>query len=370
MDDPDLNGAPWKEGAEQENAGEAKRRFELVPFDRIHASPSAAYLVRHLIPREGLIVAWGPPKCGKTFWVFDLAVHIALGWDYRGRRIKQGDVVYIACEGERGLTARAEAFRRVHLKDHQDSIPFYLLVTKLDLPVEHRTLIADIKDQLPDGCACIVLDTLNRSIGGGESDDEVMGAYVRAADALRQEFGCAVIIVHHCGVDDRRPRGHTSLSGAADAQIKVTRDAADAVCAVVEFMKDGEAGTEIRSTLEVVELDPDEDGERVTSCVIKPADIVAGGAAKPKRKVPGAAQVALDLLRKAIGEAGEAAPASNHIPAGSRVVSIELWRQYCYSGQVAESDEADAKRKAFGRSVAKLQEHGLIGVWTDRVWLI
>jgi hypothetical protein len=35
----------------------------------------------------------------------------SLGWEYRGRQVQQGTVVYIACEGERGLGARSEAFR-------------------------------------------------------------------------------------------------------------------------------------------------------------------------------------------------------------------------------------------------------------------
>jgi len=34
---------------------------------------------------------------------------------------------------------------------------------------------------------------------------------------IRNAFGCAVIVVHHCGIDATRPRGHTSLAGAVDA---------------------------------------------------------------------------------------------------------------------------------------------------------
>ncbi len=86
-------------------------RLALVPFYKIEVGTTGAYLVKGLIPREGLIVIWGPPKCGKSFWVFDLAMHIALGWPYRGRRIVQGPVVYVACEGAHGFRGRIEAFR-------------------------------------------------------------------------------------------------------------------------------------------------------------------------------------------------------------------------------------------------------------------
>ena len=68
-----------------------------------------------------------------------------------------------------------------------------------------------------------MLDTLNKSLFGSESKDVDMGAYVRAAEAVRDAFGCVVIIIHHCGYDDTHPRGHSSLPGAVDAQLMVVR---------------------------------------------------------------------------------------------------------------------------------------------------
>jgi hypothetical protein len=35
---------------------------------------------------------------------------------------------------------------------------------------------------------------------------------------LRQAFGCAVVIVHHCGHDNNKLRDHTAPIGAADAE--------------------------------------------------------------------------------------------------------------------------------------------------------
>src|SRR5260370_547257 len=81
----------------------AAPKFALVRFRDIKFSKEPNYLVQGLIPREGLIVIWGPPKCGKTFWVFDLMMCIALGSPYRDRNVESGTVVYVACEGERGL---------------------------------------------------------------------------------------------------------------------------------------------------------------------------------------------------------------------------------------------------------------------------
>ncbi len=66
-----------------------KPKLAPIPFKQIQLGTSAVYLVKDLIPREGLVVIWGPPKCGKSFWTFDLVMHPALGWGYRGRKVKQ-----------------------------------------------------------------------------------------------------------------------------------------------------------------------------------------------------------------------------------------------------------------------------------------
>ena len=94
-----------------------------------------------------------------------------------------------------------------------------------------------------------MLDTLNRSLRGSESRDEDMSAYVDAAEGLRERFNCAVLIVHHCGVDQTRPRGHTSLLGAVAAELSVKRDAVGNIIVTVEAMRDGEAGASVASRL-------------------------------------------------------------------------------------------------------------------------
>jgi AAA domain len=258
-------------------------RIRLVPFDEIKLGTEARYLAKGIIPRDGLVVAWGPPKCGKSFWIFDLAMHVALGWQYRDRRVQQGSVVYCAFEGQTGIQARVEAFRQTFPIETDQPVPFYLQPVTLDLVAQHGDLIAAIKRQ-GEGItpSLVVLDTLNRSLRGSENDAKDMAAYIAAADAIRETFDCAVVIVHHCGIDGTRPRGSTALSGAVDAQLSVKRDASDAIIVEVEFQKDGPAGDIIASRLEVVEVGKDEDGEIISSCVIRPTEIAAPPTQEPK----------------------------------------------------------------------------------------
>jgi hypothetical protein len=246
----------------------SESRIKLTPFEQLKPGTDRQYLIKNLVPRVGLTVVWGPPKSGKSFWTFDMVMHVALGWPYRNRRVEQGAVVYCAFEGQTGLRNRAEAFRQSRLAEEAEPVPFYLVPMALDLASEHTALVAAINATgvMP---ATVVLDTLNRSLAGSESSDEDMGAYIKAADAIREAFDCAVIVVHHCGVNDSRPRGHTSLTGAADAQLSVKRDPNGSILVTVEWMKDGSGeGDTLASRLETVEVGTDEDGEPITSCVV------------------------------------------------------------------------------------------------------
>ncbi len=119
----------------------------------------------------------------------DLAVHVARGNEYRGHRVQQGNVVYCAFEGADGFYARAEGMRRGYKIPAKEQVPFFLQSMRMDLIKDHKTLINDIRAQITDP-ALVVLDTLNRSLNGSESKDEDMAAYINAADAIREAFGC------------------------------------------------------------------------------------------------------------------------------------------------------------------------------------
>jgi hypothetical protein len=293
-------------------------------------------------------------------------MHIALGWLYRDRRVEQGPVVYCAFEGQTGLEARVEAFRQRFLRKHQGDIPFFLEPVTLDLVRDHQALIAAIKRQLNEKKpAAVTFDTLNRSIQGSESSDEDMTRYINAADAIRAAFNCAVIIVHHCGTNETRPRGHTSLTGNIDAQLAAKRDAANNVIITVEYMKDGAEGEVITSTLEVETVGTDEDGEPITSCVIVPAIAQPAG----KKVTPGAL-LALEFLREAINEGGTPTRTNSRVPNGVKTVPITRWKDLYFKGVGTDSDKPDSKRKAFERAVKKLQAIKAIGVWDGVVWVV
>lgn len=368
MIEPDIqfHDAPNSEAREEATE---RRRFELIPFDKIAFDTTPAYLAKGIIPRVGLCVVWGPPKCGKSFLTFDLLMHVALGWPYRGRRVQKGTVVYCAFEGQAGLRNRVEAFRQRKLAEGAAGVPFYLIADAMNLVADHPALIESISAALGDTePAAIALDTLNRSMPGSESSDEDMTAYVKAGDALRMAFNCAVVIVHHCGHDGTRPRGHSSLMGAVDAQIAVKRDAADNVIATVELMKDGAQGDEFASQLEVVEVGIDGDGDKITSCVIMPVEGLATSRKDKAAKLTKGAKIALRALHEAIGECGEVPPVSNHIPGSVKTVKVQTWRTYAYCLGISGSDEPRARQLAFRRAHEHLIATNEVAEWNGEAW--
>jgi hypothetical protein len=255
----------------EEKQAETKLRFPLVPYRQLVPTRDVNYLVKGFLPREGVGVLWGPPKCGKSFGFYDIAMHIAMGREYRGRRVTQGTVVYCAFEGAAGYGARTEAFRR-HYKIPSDlDIPLYLMPARTNLIRDHAELITSVRQQLKESTrpAMVVLDTLNRSFVGSESKDEDMTAYYLAADAIRAAFDCFVQIIHHCGLDGSRPRGHSSLTGAVSVQHAQKRKGND-ITIEVEFMRDGPEGAKIESRLITMEIGKDVEGEPITSCVTVP----------------------------------------------------------------------------------------------------
>jgi hypothetical protein len=263
-----------------------KYRFPLIAFGDLRPGSEQSYLIDELFPTAGLALVYGAPKSGKSFWTFDAMMHVALSWEYRERAVQSGPVVYCAFEGAHGYHKRGEAFRRHHcLTDERP--PMFVVPGRADLIKDHAALIADMRGQLADaGIAhpprAVVLDTLNKSLIGSESKDVDMANYIAAAESIQKAFNCLVVIVHHHGIEESRPRGHTSLRGAIDVMIKITRDVQNNIIAVVEEMRDGPEGAQIASRLVVVTVGQDLKGRPLTSAAVESVEMAAATPRGPR----------------------------------------------------------------------------------------
>jgi len=188
---------------------------------------------------------------------------------------------------------------------------------------------------------------------------------------IRDAFGCVVLVIHHCGWDDTRMRGHSSLSGALDVEICVTRDD-DLVTATVLAMRDGPEDTQIFGRKKIVEVGISAKGKALTSVVIEPCEGEAEGQDDPLGK-PLRWPLGVKVFRAALVEAIIKHAADFDAPDGPtvRAVDLEKVRAAFYRMHVVSSDDEtsleqrqDSRRKAFSRGVDKAQGLGLIGAYT------
>ena len=256
----------------------------LVPADEFSEQPAPiAWLVKRWVQQQALVMVHGPSGGGKTFVVLDWCLRIASGIDeWQDQRVKPGKVVYLAGEGHHGLRGRIAAWKTRH---KAGPLSMWLSRGGVDLNApEGYAVAAEQVRALPDRPDVIVVDTLHRFLRGDENSAQDAKTMLDACNALMDEFGCTVILVHHTGVNEEaqhRARGSSAWRGALDIEVSVVPAKGDAPMQIVQRKsKDAELAEPVYVDLESVKIPGwlDEDGEPVTSAV------VVGASAPPERK--------------------------------------------------------------------------------------
>jgi len=120
--------------------------------------------------------------------------------------------------------------------------------------------------------------------GGDENSAADMTALIRNVDAIRATTGAHILTVHHTGKDTARgARGHSSLRAATDTEIEIANEDG-ARAAMVTKQRDHNGGETFAFDLETVSLGHDQDGDEVTSCIVKVTDAEEFQAAKKAAK--------------------------------------------------------------------------------------
>ena len=280
------------------------------------------------------------------------------------QRGRPGSVIYCVLEGEQGFSSREKAFHAHHLDGYDGDVDFHTVRRSLDLVADHGQLISDIQSQTSRDPALIVIDTLNRSLPGSESVDSDMAAYIKAADKVRTELNCAVMIVHHSGIERGRPRGHTSLTGAADAQLALSRDKSGTIRLKVEKMRNGPEEAVFHSRLEPVKIDEDGDSPTVDSCVVVTSDASTDLVGLSERQ-----QKAFDAFREMIDAQGVPAPQGIELPEGRMVVEYNDWRNVLLQRGILNQEAANP-REDFRRVKHRLKEREMIDEKDGYVWIV
>ena len=168
----------------------------------------------------------GAPKVGKSFFMGQLAYHVAMGislWDYP---VRKGTVLYLALEDDYArLQRRLSGMFGVECADN------------LYFATQAKTLNEGLDRQLEEflkehtDARLIIIDTLQkvREVGGDRysysSDYEVIGKLKQFAD----RHGVCILIVHHtrkqpAGDSFEKISGTTGLSGCADGALIMQKE--------------------------------------------------------------------------------------------------------------------------------------------------
>ncbi len=233
---------------------------------------SISYLIPPFIERDTTGQLFGPSGEGKTFTALDIALSVATGGEtLNGHRTQRGLVLYLAGEGHAGLRRRIKAwqvFRGINVDDlkffhvSRQAVSFDGSGLK-DVRAEAQGLTESHGKPV----ALIVIDTLARHIEGDENSTKDMGDFIKEVDALRSSFpGSVALIVHHTGHGEdskNRSRGSSALRAAMDFEIRCN-------AGLISFtkMKDGEPPPDIEFKLLPVEIEKNQDGTPLTSCVV------------------------------------------------------------------------------------------------------
>lgn len=193
--------------------------------------------------------------------------------------------------------------------------------------------------------------TVARNFGpGDENSNKDMTAFIAGIDALRAEYRCTVLLIHHSGhAEPGRARGASALRGAVDAEFLVKRSEEQSLVMSNRKMKDGQPPSDLAFIIEAHEVGQRKDGASIFSVAL--------------REVP-----PQQARAKPLTPSQSAAIASFHAACtakGENVTSlhVEEWRPHFYKSSTADGD--GGKKKAFQRGRKGLCDAGVLVVTDD-----
>lgn len=186
--------------------------YTLLLANELLNAPKMRWILRGILPAEGLAAIYGPSMSGKSFLALDLANAVSQGdvrwFDYK---IYPVPVTYVCLEGESGLSKRLNALVIKTGKPISSNMKF--VTQQFELMGSDVDKLAKSIIEKNGRNGLVIIDTLNRAaLGMDENSSSDMSKAIASCERLRQLIGGLVLLIHHTGKnDDRGPRGHSSF---------------------------------------------------------------------------------------------------------------------------------------------------------------
>ena len=264
------------------------------------------WLVKGLLPANGVSILWGQSGAGKSFVALELAACVMTGQPFFEHRTKApGGVLFALGEGGGTMPDRMEALKRARFNDVAPTSPTtgepmdlnhlpvaWVPVSNLDKPAPWRAFADHVREVAADmearhGCSLrlVIIDTIVAAFGFAEDPDAASATRaMKAMDDLAQELGILFLPIHHAGKSKAAgEHGSYAWRGSAETSLEVEADRDQATGAVTGrriFLKKnrhgGNEGWNRPFELREVELGRDEDGDAITSAIVVPFEGGAG----------------------------------------------------------------------------------------------
>jgi DNA-binding MarR family transcriptional regulator/KaiC/GvpD/RAD55 family RecA-like ATPase len=247
-----------------------KRLLKLSSTEDIYNIPDANYLIAKTLEVSSVSLLYGMSGTGKTFTALHLALSVAHGQYWYGRKVKCGPVWFVNTEGGRSLKKRIKAWYIAH-DELEPTDNFKIIPWSLDLR-EYLQELTDTLDSAREKPVLIVLDNFSMCVAGIDQNkqDEVT-PILRSLHAIAEEYGSHVMLVHHTNKEGDF-NGTMAFRNHVDAMIELRKeDKADKNSPILfscQKARDDEPFSDIRTELKSVNMYFDEEEQNfVTSCV-------------------------------------------------------------------------------------------------------
>ena len=329
--------------------------------------PPRDYWLKGLLAPGELSLIVGPPGCGKSFLALHLGYALAQRRRVFGHRVHQCGVIYIAGEGERGIASRIRAL----VGKYGVADKFFAIAQTADLlhcDAGSGDLASVIQAIRIANAGLVIIDTLNRVMAGGdENSPEDMGKLITNVSELRQQTGAHVSLVHHGtkGSNGRDPRGHSSLTGAVDVILEVSKAEGGTRRVAIAKAKDDNDQDAFGFRLRQVQLGLDGDGDPVTTLLVEELD----QAPDAQRKLSPLQRGVYEAVASTIAGHGSPLPAFPDYPPAVRGVHERDILTECEARRLSTAVAANRRRQSYREALGAIRDAGLIVMREEWLWL-
>jgi putative DNA primase/helicase len=176
------------------------------------------YLVDEFIELDTIGAIIGASSVGKSFVGISIAASVATGTMFAEKAVQQGAVLYLAGEGVKGISRRFSGWMQ-HTGIQIPKGSIHVSNKTIYMDAEGASTLLAATEDMDQDIKLVVIDTLARHMTGEENSNKEMSAFIALVDTIREEHGCAVLIIHHTGHSSdksNRARGASAFYASLD----------------------------------------------------------------------------------------------------------------------------------------------------------